>query len=314
MLAGNESGSDHVVIRGIGPSLAAAGTANTLADPTLELRDSDGALMVANDDWQDDASQAAELIAVGLAPSNNLEAGIAATLPPGSYTALLAGLQNGIGIGMVELYNRGDGSGGTAPPPACTPSPTPGLCIENFDGVTAPALPSGWVATNAVGAPPLWVNSATTPDSAPNNAVVKALPEITDKRLDTRSIFIDSDSPVMSFRNNFNLQSGFDGAVLEVSSPNIAEDAFTDITNAAVGGSFVVGGYTSTISTALGNPIAGRTAWSGNSSGYINSVVNLGPNLNGQTIKLRFRLGTDQTVEVGGWRIDTISIVGGTCP
>ncbi len=55
-------------------------------------------------------------------------------------------------------------------------------------------------------------------------------------------------------------------------------------------------------------------AWSGNSGGYINTVVNLGPNVNGRTIKLRFRLGTDQSLAVGGWRIDTISIVGGSCP
>ena len=115
----------------------------------------------------------------------------------------------------------------------------------------------------------------------------------------------------MSFRNNFNLQNTFDGGVLEVSSPNIAGGAFTDITNAAVGGSFVAGGYTGTISTAFASPIAGRMAWSGNSGGYIDTVVNLGPNVNGQTIKLRFRLGTDQAVGVGGWRIDTISIVGG---
>ena len=118
----------------------------------------------------------------------------------------------------------------------------------------------------------------------------------------------------MSFRNNFNLQDTFDGGVLEVSSPNIAGGAFTDITNQAVGGSFVTGGYNRTISNGFGSPIAGRQAWSGNSGGYINTMVNLGPNVNGQTIKLRFRLGTDQALAVGGWRIDTISIVGASCP
>ena len=148
--------------------------------------------------------------------------------------------------------------------------------------------------------PPLWVTSPTTPDTAPNNAVVKDSPEISDKRLDTRNIAITSASAQLSFRNNFNLQDTFDGGVLEVSSPNIAGGAFTDITNPAVGGSFVTGGYTDTISTAFGSPIAGRMAWSGNSGGYINTVVNLGPNVNGQTIKLRFRLGTDRTMGDGG--------------
>jgi hypothetical protein len=80
---------------------------NALADPTLELRDGNGALLVANNNWQDDPVQAAELIAAGLAPTNNLESGIAATLSPGLYTALLAGLNNGTGVGLVEVYDLG---------------------------------------------------------------------------------------------------------------------------------------------------------------------------------------------------------------
>jgi hypothetical protein len=106
-LLGNHKGDDRVVIRGIGPSLIAAGVSNALADPTLELRDSNGALLIANNDWQADPAQAAELTAAGLAPANPLESGIAATLPPGPYTALLAGLNNGTGIGVVEVYDRG---------------------------------------------------------------------------------------------------------------------------------------------------------------------------------------------------------------
>ena len=57
-ILGSSSGGDQIVVRGIGPSLAAAGVPNSLANPTLELRDSDGALLVANNDWQDDANQA----------------------------------------------------------------------------------------------------------------------------------------------------------------------------------------------------------------------------------------------------------------
>jgi len=100
-------GNDRIVARGIGPSLAAVGVTGALPDPTLELRDSNGALLLANNDWQDDPVQAAELIGAGLAPTNQLESGIAATLPPGAYTALLAGLNNGAGIGVVEVYDRG---------------------------------------------------------------------------------------------------------------------------------------------------------------------------------------------------------------
>jgi hypothetical protein len=51
--------------------------------------------------------QASELIAAGLAPTDDLESGIATTLPPGTYTALLAGLNDGTGVGLVEVYDRG---------------------------------------------------------------------------------------------------------------------------------------------------------------------------------------------------------------
>ena len=106
-MLGNNNGADRIVVRGIGPSLTAAGVANALANPTLELRDGNGALLVANNDWQDNPAQAALITAAGLAPSDNLESAIAATLPPGLYTALLAGLNNGTGIGLVEVYDRG---------------------------------------------------------------------------------------------------------------------------------------------------------------------------------------------------------------
>jgi hypothetical protein len=104
---GSHSGNDRIVVRGLGPSLTAAGVANVLANPTLELRNSDGTLLMSNNDWQDNPAQAAELTAAGLAPTNQLESAIATTLPPGPYTTLLAGLNNGTGIGLVEVYDRG---------------------------------------------------------------------------------------------------------------------------------------------------------------------------------------------------------------
>ena len=81
------------------------------------MRDNNGALLIANNDWEDNPAQAAELIAAGLAPTNNLESGIAATLPPGLYTALLAGLNNGTGVGLVEVYDRDAVGGRPAPTP-----------------------------------------------------------------------------------------------------------------------------------------------------------------------------------------------------
>jgi hypothetical protein len=103
-ILGRNDGPGHVIIRGIGPSLSSAGISNALGNPDLELRDSNGALLLANKDWQDDPAQAAQIMAAGLAPHDHLESAIAATLPPGQYTALLAGENDATGIGLVEIY------------------------------------------------------------------------------------------------------------------------------------------------------------------------------------------------------------------
>jgi hypothetical protein len=103
-ILGGNSGSARIVARGMGPSLTATGVPDALADPTLELRDSNGTLLVYNNDWQDDPAHAQ----LGdLAPPNDLEAAINATLPPGLYTALLGGLNTGTGVGLVEVYDLG---------------------------------------------------------------------------------------------------------------------------------------------------------------------------------------------------------------
>src|SRR5205823_4869627 len=104
ILGGNNQDTG-IVVRGIGPSLSRFGLSPVLADPTLELHDGNGALLISNDDWQDDPVQAAQLIAHNLAPPDPKESGIFAVLPPGAFTAILAGKNGGIGIGLVEIYN-----------------------------------------------------------------------------------------------------------------------------------------------------------------------------------------------------------------
>lgn len=101
--------TDHIVVRGIGPSLAPDIFPITavLADPRLELRNLNGELIFANDNWADDPWQAAGLRVIGLAPTNYFESAISATLPPGLYTVLLSGMNNGTGIGLIEIYECG---------------------------------------------------------------------------------------------------------------------------------------------------------------------------------------------------------------
>lgn len=106
-ILGNSTLDDQVIIRGIGPSLGAVGVSDPLGDPTLELYNSSGTLLVSNNNWQENAAQAATISVAGLAPNDPLEAAIARTLSPGQYTALLAGFNNGTGVGLVEVYDKG---------------------------------------------------------------------------------------------------------------------------------------------------------------------------------------------------------------
>ena len=104
-IIGNNIGATKVIVRAIGPSLSQSGLSNVLADPTLELYDGNGALLQSNDNWQDDPDQAARISAASLAPSNSLESAIWASLAPGNYTAIVRGKNNGVGIGIVEVYS-----------------------------------------------------------------------------------------------------------------------------------------------------------------------------------------------------------------
>jgi hypothetical protein len=187
---------------------------------------------------------------------------------------------------------------------------------ENFDNVTPPALPAGWLATNAQGPPPLWITSddgVPNPpaDTLPNAAFIDDPAVVSDKRLDSLSFpFFEACCGQLTFRHNFNLEAsdidpnlGLDGGVLEISLDG--GNTFQDIL--AAGGSFVVGGYDRTIGTDRGSPIAGRQAWSGDSGGFITTVVNLPPNQALQTV-LRWRMASDSSGSGEGWRVDTIEV------
>ena len=93
----------RLILRAIGPSLAGYGMANAIADPVLELHDSMGGVIAANDDWRS-GSQMAEIQASGLAPANSAESALIVTLLPGNYTAVVSGSSGGQGIGLVEAY------------------------------------------------------------------------------------------------------------------------------------------------------------------------------------------------------------------
>ena len=102
-LGTNGSGSARLLLRAIGPSLGDAGVENALQDPTLELVNGNGDVIAANNNWRD--TQQAEIEATTIPPSNDLEAAIVQTVPAGAYTAVVRGVEDGTGVGLVEVYN-----------------------------------------------------------------------------------------------------------------------------------------------------------------------------------------------------------------
>jgi serine protease AprX len=224
----------------------------------------------------------------------------------------------------VYGWGRVDISAAVGPTPSPSPScPPPSRCwepvevSEHFDNVTPPELPQDWIATNAQGPPPMWVTSDSgvpiPPTDTPPNAVFIDDPEVvSDKLLDSLPLTVPPAELSLTFRHNFKLEAssenpslGFDGGVLEISTDG--GNTFQDILVA--GGSFVMGGYNRTISSDRGSPIAGRQAWSGDSQGFITTVVNL-PAVIPPVSKVRWRMASDTIGSNEGWRVDTVNIAG----
>lgn len=183
------------------------------------------------------------------------------------------------------------------------------IFLENFDAVTAPALPAGWTATVSGGlSTNNWRTVTDTPDTPPNVAFVPDPDTVHDVLLDSPVFVLGFSGSQLSFRNYYNMEAGFDGGVLEIS---INGSPFADILT--VGGSFESGGYNRTLSASTGGALAGRQAWSDNSGGYIDTVVNLPAAAVGQNVQLRWRMGSDTSVSDVGWRVDTIQVYAIQC-
>ena len=102
-ILGGSGVETNILVRALGPSLAEAGVAGALQDPTLELRDNDGNLVAENDSWK--SHQEAAIKATTIPPNRDEEAAILVALPPGPYTAIVRGKNNATGVGLVEVYN-----------------------------------------------------------------------------------------------------------------------------------------------------------------------------------------------------------------
>ena len=102
IVGGSALANNAVVVRALGPSLS-PGVSSPLSDPILELRDSSGAIVASNNDWQD--TQKAQITASGLAPTDPHESALFATLPAGDYTAIVLSGDHKPGLAVVEVYS-----------------------------------------------------------------------------------------------------------------------------------------------------------------------------------------------------------------
>lgn len=191
------------------------------------------------------------------------------------------------------------------------------IFTQNFDSVTAPALPSGWSTMASNGVSP-WVTSTAAHDSAPLAAFADEPPSLGIEDLISPVIPIASPAAQLSFRHFYNTEAdpiiaseAYDGGLLEI---QIGTNDFVEIL--AAGGSFVAGGYDHTITTQTNSDslFKGRQVWGGVSGVFTTTIVNLPSNAAGQNIRFRWRFAVDTGNFFGGtgWYIDTVAIRDGT--
>lgn len=184
------------------------------------------------------------------------------------------------------------------------------LWSENFDG-----SPSGWTTTSTAGGN-TWALTSALSHSSSDSYFISAPASKTTTALTSPAVPIAANATdlQLKFWHNYDLQSRQDGGRLEFS---IDGGSWYDVTASGSGAAFASNGYNATI-LSTGNPngrsdFAGQQAWSGNSSDYIETVVNLTDNAKyaGKSLRMRWIMATNSSSASTGWSVDSISLVGG---
>jgi hypothetical protein len=178
----------------------------------------------------------------------------------------------------------------------------------NFDGVVAPALPTGWSSSGS-GSP--WQTETDSADTAPNAAHASEAATAAESDLVSATATVHAAGGQLSFRHHWNVEQGLDGGVLEIS---INGGTFVDIVDA--GGSFVEAGYNGSLGDA-GNPLGARPAWTGQQQDFVTTTVDLPDSAAGQAVSFRWRLGSNASGTAdgdNGWWIDTVALAARVLP
>jgi len=163
---------------------------------------------------------------------------------------------------------------------------------DDFETGTA-----NWTITNGGGAAN-WATSAANPNSGATAMFAVDVAATADQYLTTAAAVPIAAASVLRFWHDYDLEGGWDGGVVEVSTDGIVWDD--------VEAMFTQNGYTSTLNSST-NPLATRRAFTGTSDGYLESVVDLG-SYAGSSLFIRFRLGTDSLFGAPGWYVDDVTV------
>jgi len=169
---------------------------------------------------------------------------------------------------------------------------------ETFDSASGPGPAPDWIFELP------WSVVSGVSDTTPNAAFLPGSNNL-DHSLTSPAISLGPGLWTVQFRHAYDIENFWDGAVLEVS---YGVGAFQDVL--ASGGKFITGGYTNP--NVQGGSLMGRPAWSGNSGGFITTRVALPPAAS-QSIRLRWRYGTDGSIPRVGWWVDSVAITAQNC-
>lgn len=180
---------------------------------------------------------------------------------------------------------------------------------ENFD--SSSSLASGWSQSSG-NASANWHVVTDKASSAPNSMFSPGLGAVNSAYLTSKTFSVDSADARLTFDHSYNLEDGsssdYDGGVLEIS---VNGGSWQEIT--AAGGVIETNGYNGTISSNYNNPIAGQSAWTGDSAGFINTSVAFPASVIGNDVQVRWHLANDSSYTEDGWWIDNVSVTGHTC-
>ena len=164
------------------------------------------------------------------------------------------------------------------------------------ESVPSTTISSTW--TNTSSTTTTWTTSTAQKTSAPNSLFTANLTSVSDQKLETtNSITLPAKPLTLSFQGYINAESGWDGGVVEISTNNGV--SWTDL-----GSAITTGKYNGNLGSST-NPLSGKAAFTGNSAGFVKTVINLSA-YSGQTVKFRFRFGSDASVAATGWYLDDI--------